>query len=145
VERKIRELLAQVRPDAVITWGPDGGYGHPDHRLVSAVVTEAVQAGVDGAPCRLFYPGLPADRARSRLGHQRWAVTDPRFLTVRVPYDAVDLASTRRAFSCHLSQFSPEQIEGLLKRLDARLGGRIYLRPWFGARRSDDVFGVEIP
>ncbi len=23
--------LRKVRPDVVITWGPDGGYGHPDH------------------------------------------------------------------------------------------------------------------
>jgi LmbE family N-acetylglucosaminyl deacetylase len=145
VVRRIRALLAQVRPDAVITWGPDGGYGHPDHRLVGAVVTQAVQAGVDGAPSRLFYPGLPADPARPRLEDPRWAVTDPRFLTVRVPYDAADLASTRRAFACHQSQFAPEQMEGLLSRLDARLRGRIYLRPWFGARTGDEVFSLEMP
>lgn len=41
---RLRETIAQVmtdeRPDVVITWGPDGGYGHPDHRLIGAVVTE---------------------------------------------------------------------------------------------------------
>jgi LmbE family N-acetylglucosaminyl deacetylase len=142
VEQKIRELLAQVRPDVVITWGPDGGYGHPDHRLVGAVVTEAVQAGADGAPRRLLYPGIPADHARSR--DTRWAVTDPRFLTVRVPYDGVDLEATRRAFACHRSQFPPEEIEPLLGRLNARLRGRVYLRPWLGAGVADDVFALEV-
>jgi len=144
VGQKIRELLAQERPDVVITWGPEGGYGHPDHRLVGAVVTEAVQAGADGAPSRLLYPGIPADHARSRPADPRWAVTDPRFLTVRVPYDAVDLAATRRAFACHQSQFAPDQVEPLLGRLHARLRGHVYLRPWFGAGPADDVFNLEV-
>jgi LmbE family N-acetylglucosaminyl deacetylase len=42
VESELRKLLAQLRPDVVITWGPEGGYGHPDHRLVGAVVTQLV-------------------------------------------------------------------------------------------------------
>jgi LmbE family N-acetylglucosaminyl deacetylase len=142
VVQRIRELLARTRPDVVITWGPEGGYGHPDHRLVGAVVTEAVQAGADGAPSRLLYPGIPAGHARS--AHPRWAVTDPRYLTVRVPYDDVDLAATRRAFACHRSQFAPDQVEPLLGRLQARLRGYVYLRPWFGARAAEDVFGLDV-
>src|SRR5438874_7847576 len=31
VVRDIVRWVRQVRPDVVITWGPDGGYGHPDH------------------------------------------------------------------------------------------------------------------
>jgi LmbE family N-acetylglucosaminyl deacetylase len=142
VERSVRELLARERPDVVVTWGPEGGYGHPDHRLVGAVVTEAVQAGADGAPARLFYSGIPADHARST--DPRWAVVDPRFLTVRVPYDDVDLAATRQAFACHQSQFAPDQVEPLLGRLNARLRGRVYLRPWFGDAAGDDLFAVAI-
>lgn len=26
--------------DAVVTWGPDGGVGHPDHRLVSDIARQ---------------------------------------------------------------------------------------------------------
>jgi LmbE family N-acetylglucosaminyl deacetylase len=145
VVRAVRKLLAQVRPDAVVTWGPDGGYGHPDHRLVSAVVTQAVQASVQGAPSRLLYAGLPKDRVRRRPGDPRWALTDARFLTVRVPYDAADLEATRRAFACHRSQFSAEQGEVLVSWLHETLGGRVYLRPWFGAPATDDVFDLGLP
>jgi LmbE family N-acetylglucosaminyl deacetylase len=145
VVRTIRQLLAQLRPDVVITWGPDGGYGHPDHRLVGAVVTQIVQAGARETPGRLLYPGLPADRVRRHPGDPRWALTDPRFLTVRVPYDAADLAATRRAFACHRSQFSAEQMEILASWLHETLDGRVYLRPWFGAGTSDDVFDLELP
>ena len=49
VAQEIGKLMARLRPDVVITWGPDGGYGHPDHRLVGDVVTQVVQAGAEGA------------------------------------------------------------------------------------------------
>jgi LmbE family N-acetylglucosaminyl deacetylase len=141
VVRAIRRLFVEIKPDVVITWGPEGGYGHADHRLVGAVVTQIVQAGAKGAPSRLLFPGLPVDRVRLRPegGYPHWAGTDPRFLTVRVPYDAADLAATRRALSCHRSQFPPEQMEVLMSWLHETLAGRVYLRPWFGARATDDV------
>ncbi len=55
---RMQEELQRIRPDAVITWGPDGATGHPDHRLVSSVVTQLVRAGAPGVPERLFYVSL---------------------------------------------------------------------------------------
>jgi LmbE family N-acetylglucosaminyl deacetylase len=37
----IVELLRSFRPDVVITFGSDGGYGHPDHIAISAATTAA--------------------------------------------------------------------------------------------------------
>ena len=38
---QVAALLERVRPDTVVTFGPDGMTGHPDHQTVSAWVTEA--------------------------------------------------------------------------------------------------------
>jgi LmbE family N-acetylglucosaminyl deacetylase len=141
----IAKVLQQVRPDAVVTFGPEGAYGHPDHRLVGAVVTQLVQAGADGAPARLFYPGFPKDRLPKREGVIPWSPTDPRFLTVQVPYDSKDMAASRAALACHKSQFRAEEMEPLAQFMDQVLGGRQHLRPWFGAAKGDDLFAVEIP
>jgi LmbE family N-acetylglucosaminyl deacetylase len=46
--QRLQEELQRLRPDAMITWGPDGGTGHPDHRLVSAVLTQLARAGAPG-------------------------------------------------------------------------------------------------
>ena len=54
VQGAVGRVLQDVHPDAVITFGPEGAYGHPDHRLVGTVVTQLVQAGAEGAPARLF-------------------------------------------------------------------------------------------
>lgn len=40
-------ILAEVRPQVVVTYGPDGGYGHPDH-IRAHDVTMAACAGVSG-------------------------------------------------------------------------------------------------
>src|SRR5262249_29172278 len=37
VTERIADQLGHLRPDAVVTWGPDGGTGHPDHRIVSDI------------------------------------------------------------------------------------------------------------
>lgn len=42
-------LLADVRPDTVLTFGPDGFTGHPDHRAVSTWTDRAV-AGSSASP-----------------------------------------------------------------------------------------------
>lgn len=141
VERELSRLFREIRPDVVITFGPEGGYGHPDHRLVGAVVTQLVQAGVEGAPATLLYPGLPKDRLPKRAeGEIPWSPTDPRFLTVRIPYAAADLAASEAALACHKSQFRPEEIEPLTRFMDRVLGGRVHLRPWFGAAKADRLF-----
>jgi LmbE family N-acetylglucosaminyl deacetylase len=62
VER-LAALVAQVRPRTVVTFGPDGITGHPDHQTVSAWATAAFdRAARPGA--RLLYAATPAARAR---------------------------------------------------------------------------------
>ena len=47
VLRDIVRWLRSTRPDVVITWGPDGGYGHPDHIATGALALEAIElAGI---------------------------------------------------------------------------------------------------
>jgi LmbE family N-acetylglucosaminyl deacetylase len=59
VTQRLAQELERLRPDAVITWGPDGGTGHPDHRIVSSIVTQLQRTGAPGVPERLFYMSLP--------------------------------------------------------------------------------------
>lgn len=51
---RVRELIEQVRPDTLLTFGPDGATGHPDHIAVSRWSTAAVRELGSGAP-RLLY------------------------------------------------------------------------------------------
>jgi len=56
---RIRGMLERVRPDTVLTFGPDGMTGHPDHRTVSAWVTTAVSEWPGPAPQVLWATNTP--------------------------------------------------------------------------------------
>jgi molybdenum cofactor sulfurtransferase len=38
---RVAGVIRTFRPDIVLTFGPDGGYGHPDHMTISAATTQA--------------------------------------------------------------------------------------------------------
>ena len=47
---RIRAIMAEVRPDTVVTFGPDGQTGHPDHIAVGRWVGIAADTLPDGVP-----------------------------------------------------------------------------------------------
>lgn len=71
----LAEVLGQVRPQVVVSYGPDGGYGHPDHVRAHQVTMAAaaqipevtrvfwavqpVSAVADGIAALHAMPGLP--------------------------------------------------------------------------------------
>ena len=110
----LAEVIAEVGPQVVVTYGPDGGYGHPDHirahevtmaactdvdRVFFAVTSRrateeglAALAAIEDLPFRLPVPGeLP--------------VTDDELITTVV--DTADVLSVKmRALAAHPTQIS---------------------------------------
>src|SRR5689334_14470457 len=62
---RVAKEIERLHPDVVITWGPDGGTGHPDHRIVGGITTQLSRFGAPGVPERLFYMYLPAEMFRA--------------------------------------------------------------------------------
>ncbi|TME09941.1 MAG: cyclic nucleotide-binding domain-containing protein [Chloroflexi bacterium] len=72
----IVEIIRSFRPDVVITFGPDGGYGHPDHIAISAATTAACVRSGEGrhSPSQLaagLAPHRPAQLFYSHFPHKR--------------------------------------------------------------------------
>jgi len=123
--------LRRVRPDVVVTFGPDGAYGHPDHIAISQFTTAAIVAAADPAcACdgvevarqphavsKLYYMAWPESTwaayqgAFRKLfstvdGVERQATAWPDWAITTV-IDTRDFWSTVwRAISCHESQVS---------------------------------------
>lgn len=102
---RIVDHLRAVRPHVVITFGPDGAYGHPDHIAISQLATAAVMCAADpsykggtgGAPgagqagvwepaprahrvSKLYYMAWPGDT---------WAIYQETFKTLTSTVDGV--------------------------------------------------------
>ncbi len=132
-----RELLStleiEVRDrDLILTWGPDGGYGHADHRMVSALTTQAVQALPAAERPKLLYVGIPAGSLPPVPQMADWAVTDPALLTESIAYTPADLEAAKAAAMCHVTQFDEASRQGMMGLFDATMWrGKVHFRPAF--------------
>jgi LmbE family N-acetylglucosaminyl deacetylase len=140
---RVQAELQRLHPDAVITWGPDGGAGHPDHRLVSSIATQLVRAGAPGVPDRLFYATLPVDGMRvvNPSGAEiSFLIPLPRFLNIVIPYDTADLEASRRAMACHKTQYSDDVVQRVF---DAMSGAKkeLILSSMLPMAATNDLFG----
>ncbi|WP_158228109.1 PIG-L family deacetylase [Pseudonocardia sp. MH-G8] len=52
-----RAVIASFRPDVVVTFGPDGATGHPDHAMSCLATAEAIRTTAD--PPRLLHARFP--------------------------------------------------------------------------------------
>jgi N-acetyl-1-D-myo-inositol-2-amino-2-deoxy-alpha-D-glucopyranoside deacetylase len=141
--QRLHEELQRLRPDALITWGPDGGTGHPDHRLVGAIVAQLVRTGAPGVPDRVFYMSLPAEVMRAvnpARGAPPLLVPQAKHLITRVPFSPVDLEAARRSLSCHKTQFPPETMMQIAEAAKQAWNGVIPLAPASGSGPERDVF-----
>ena len=72
--RLASELLREIDPDVVITFGPDGFSGHPDHVAVGAAVTAACYEMRSAPTIRLFHCHPPRSRMLLRDRLAEWVV-----------------------------------------------------------------------
>jgi LmbE family N-acetylglucosaminyl deacetylase len=118
--------------DLVLTWGPDGGYGHADHRMVSALTTQVVQAMPAAERPKLLYVGIPSGSLPPVPEMADWAVTDPALLTETIAYTPADLAAAKAAAMCHVTQFDEASRQGMMGLFDATMWrGKVHFRPAF--------------
>ena len=65
-------VVAEFEPDVMITFGPDGAYGHPDHIAISEATTRAFAHA--GSPGRLYHSHFPRSRLFMLSRLARWLV-----------------------------------------------------------------------
>ncbi len=149
LDDKIDSLFIKFQPDVVITFGPDGAYGHPDHRTVSNMVTEVYQRNSHTFSKQLLYVGFLAESlnlsSRLKTNTGKWFkenihTTERKYLTYRVSYSKKNFELARNSFYCHESQFTREEMDDLWLLMGAG-EPLIYFRPWNGsAKIHNDVF-----
>lgn len=130
---KLARLIRQLRPHVLITFGPDGIYGHYDHIAVHrwTVIAADLAGDPDCFPdpttgecqphrvAKLYYRAIPEDRiaAMSQEGRRAAVMMDgvPFYFTGRRPeeittiIDVSAFAETKlQGIRCHATQVGPE-------------------------------------
>jgi LmbE family N-acetylglucosaminyl deacetylase len=121
-----------IAAELVLTWGPDGGYGHADHRLVSAIVTQIAQNNPAVGRVPLLYVGIPEGSLPPVPEMADWATTDPALLTETIDYTPTDLEAAKAAAQCHVTQFDEATRAGMMGLFDTTMWrGKVHFRPAF--------------
>ena len=141
---RLAAIIDSVKPVAIITFGPEGGTGHPDHRLVGDVTTQVIQADSRYSNVDLLYASLPtellrtAPRANPTVNGMAEAL-----LTVRVPFEDRDLAAGREEFACHRSQYTSTEMAAVNAYLAHAWNGTVWMRPWTGTLHNPGLFATK--
>ena len=134
IREQVRKIIEEVKPEVIITFGPDGLTGHPDHRTVSSLTTEIFQqrSKLIHRPSKLYYvaypeslfANLPPEMAQSagRIG----LVADEWVTTVVDASAYLDQAWN--SIQCHKTQWPPQMMEMIRGLGSELLGGKVYLR-----------------
>jgi LmbE family N-acetylglucosaminyl deacetylase len=93
VTAKIVAEIRNARPDIVVTFGPDGAYGHPDHIAISQLATAAVVAAAD--PGFEIADPAPAHHV-SKLYYRIWTASEERIYKSVFGDVAIDVDGCRR-------------------------------------------------
>lgn len=165
---KIAAHLRRVRPQVVITFGPEGGYGHPDHIAISQLTTAAIVCAADASYAS---PQPLASHRVSKLyymawSHAKWTAFQAALREIKTNIDGVERRATPwpdwtittfidtishwstvwRAVSCHQSQMSIyHQLEHLPEEHHKAIwGSQEFYRAFSlfngGRRREVDLF-----
>jgi N-acetyl-1-D-myo-inositol-2-amino-2-deoxy-alpha-D-glucopyranoside deacetylase len=134
VVRRLVGIIRRIQPQVVITFEPNGGYGHPDHIAIHRHTVAAFHAAADssrfpdqGAPwqaSRLFYTAIPRSffqEMRQRLETLGVDTSDfERFEKAGVGWPDEDvhvrlnvseqIEAKWAAMRCHRTQFGPDSI-----------------------------------
>ena len=108
----IARELRRVQPDVVVTFGPDGAYGHPDHIAISQFTAAAVASA---SVSKFYYLAWNAaawaayEAAFKKLtatvdGVERQATPWPDWALTTVVDTRAACDTVRRAVTCHQSQ-----------------------------------------
>lgn len=150
LHEKLDSIFKLYKPDIVVTWGPDGGYGHMDHRIVHNVVTELFQSGDYLKPEKLFYSGMPTETRTQKPSFQtneikwmsaNWKTVKKEYLTMRIRCNKQEVANSEAALLCHKSQFSDDQMKDIKLWMSNASRDTVYLRPFIPLKKiTFDLF-----
>jgi N-acetyl-1-D-myo-inositol-2-amino-2-deoxy-alpha-D-glucopyranoside deacetylase len=144
-------LIRELKPRVILTFGPDGLYGHSDHGAIGELTTNArsiaadphaiPDAGRGFAGAKLFYPvitgnmvaELIAGAQRAGIPDSLWKLApanfavDPSSITTHVDVTSV-LSRKLAALRCHRTQLEADNV---LSHLTPELAQQFFGTEWF--------------
>lgn len=108
---ELKQNIQKINPEVLITFGPDGEYGHSEHIVIGAMVTEILlkEGWVDKYP--LYFP---VDIKEDVIDNDELSYIDKKYINLKVVYSDEDEQKMIEAAKCYVTQFTPDEINQLI-------------------------------
>lgn len=110
LKQQLAEKIKAIRPDLIITFGPDGDTGHSDHRMAGNMTTEVILKEGWAERYPLYYLGwTPKDDDKFKIIGGLNTV-DTAYLNITVRYSNDEEEQALKALDCYKSQLTEKEV-----------------------------------
>lgn len=122
---KLKTNIQQLQPDLLITFGPEGEYGHSEHIVTGATVIDLLlrEGWVEKYP--LYFP---IDKKGDVTEEDGNSFADEKYLNVAITYSDSDELKSFEAAKCYVTQFKPQEVKELIETEAANKSNTKYFR-----------------
>jgi LmbE family N-acetylglucosaminyl deacetylase len=116
---RLAKIIAEEKPEVIVTFGEDGMYGHPDHVKIHHVTKAALDSLNGWKPRKVYYTAIPRSLMQafmSQMPEEMRAEQNPDMVFEGTPDELVTtrldvtpyIQRKREAFEAHVSQNNPD-------------------------------------
>ena len=134
---EIKNQIKRLKPDLLLTFGPDGEYGHSEHIVTGAMVTELLlkEGWVDKYP--LYYP---VDVKEDVTDDDDLSYIDKKYINLKVVYSDEDEEKMIEAAKCYVTQVTPDEIKELTDMVTKDKANTKYFRKFIVSQKTRTEF-----
>ena len=121
----LKRHILNIQPDVLLTFGPDGEYGHSEHIVAGAVVTELL---LREGWAEKYPPYFPVDVKEDVLDDNELGYVDTQYLNLKITYTDEDEQKMINAAKCYNTQFTSQEIQELIEEVTKDRSNRKYFR-----------------
>lgn len=105
----LKILIPAIRPDIIITFGPDGDTHHAEHIVTGATVTELLlqEGWVEQYP--LYYVAWTKKQSASFM--EELGYLDEQYFNVKIEYTQEEESKALEIMPCYVTQYTPEEMK----------------------------------
>lgn len=127
LKERLLETILEIQPTKIITFGPGGDTGHPDHRLLGAITTEVLLRENLIDEVDLYYFSWTREQAEK---YAMWNLNyaDKDLMDVEISFDDSHKQALINSIRCHKSQYTADQMESWIALEEADQSNMLYFR-----------------
>lgn len=124
---KLKGQIQALDPDVLITFGPDGEYGHSEHIVVGAAVTELLLREGWAEKYPVYFP---VDTKETAADDPDLGYVSEKYINVSVTFTDQDDERHNEAVRCYVSQFTEEEMKETIEQARADTKNTRHFRRW---------------